>query len=118
MHMLAWVRDLSAIRADLNASIPLDHPKDAFVVADTQKSDKSLLPVNHHPNSFVRPPWSSITLRRCSVQNIHAYITMLLGALRCRTDVQVANGKAMLLKYVSSYVTKMHDAANNEGLYS
>ena len=33
-------------------------------------------------------------------------------------DMQLVNGRRMLLKYVFSYVTKMHDAATAEGLYS
>ena len=44
-------------------------------------------------------------------------MTTLLGSLHCRTDVQLADGKALLLKYVSSYVTKMHESATSEGLY-
>ena len=51
-------------------------------------------------------------------RNIRAYITTLVGSLLCRADVQVADGKAMLLKYVTSYVTKMHEACSSEGLYS
>lgn len=50
-------------------------------------------------------------------QEIFACITTLLGALRCTTDVQLADGRAMLLKNVSSYVTKIHEAATVEGLY-
>ena len=50
-------------------------------------------------------------------RNLRAYITTLLGSLRCRTDVKLADGKAMLLKYVSSYVSKLHEAAISEGLY-
>lgn len=50
--------------------------------------------------------------------SIRAYVTTLLGSLRCRTDVQVAGGKGMLLRYVTSHVTKMHDASTSEGLYS
>ena len=44
-------------------------------------------------------------------------ITTLLGSLHCQTDVQLVYGKALLLKYVSSYVTKMHESATSEGLY-
>ena len=44
-------------------------------------------------------------------------MTTLLGVLCCRTDVQVADGGGMLLKYVSLYVTKMHESVTSEGLY-
>ena len=50
-------------------------------------------------------------------RHIRAYVTTLLGSLHCRTDVQLAGGKALFLKYVSSYVTKMHESATSEGLY-
>ena len=55
--------------------------------------------------------------RRRPDRNLRAYLMTLLGALRCRTDIQLADGKGMLLKYVSSYVTKMHDSSVSEGLY-
>ena len=52
LHMLAWV-DISATRADvLHASVPWNNADGAFLVASTQKSDKSCLPVNHHLDSF------------------------------------------------------------------
>lgn len=50
-------------------------------------------------------------------RHIWAYITTLLGCLQCRTDVQLADGKALFLKYISSYVIKMHESATSEGLY-
>ena len=40
-----------------------------------------------------------------------------MGSLHCRTDIQLADGKALLLKCVSSYVMKMHESATSEGLY-
>ena len=33
-------------------------------------------------------------------------------------DVQCSDGRGMLLKYVSSYVTKAHDAYNSKALYT
>ena len=50
-------------------------------------------------------------------RHIQAYIITLLGSLQCRTDVQLADGKALLLKHVSSYVTKIPKSASSEGLY-
>ena len=113
LHMLVWVKDLSLIRANLlHASIPWSNANDAFLVADTQQSSSSCLPLCDTQDSFVQRPDGSMASR-----NLCAYITTLLGVLRCRTDVQLADGKGMLLKYVSSYVTKMHKAATVEGLY-
>ena len=74
------------------------------------------------PDSFEERPDGSTTLRFHYAQeeadrNLKAYVTTLLGALRCRTDVQVADGRGMLLKYEYSYVTKMHESATSKGLY-
>ena len=52
-----------------------------------------------------------------SAKNLWAYITTILGVLCCRTNIHLADGRGMLLKYILSYVTKMHEAATVEGLY-
>ena len=123
LHMLVWVKDLSLIRVNLlHASIPWNNTNDAFLVADTRQSSSSCLPLSEGPNSFVERPDGPPHLEfhytaEDASRNLWAYITTLLGALRCRTDVQLADGRGMLLKYVSSYVTKMHEAATVEGLY-
>ena len=120
---LVWVKDLSLIRANLlHASIPWGKANDAFLVADTQKSSSSCLPLCQAPDSFLEHPDGRQHLQfhytpEDASRNLRAYVSSLLGALRCRTDVQLADGKAMLLKYVLLYVTKMHEAATVEGLY-
>lgn len=87
-----------------------------------QNSDNSSLKVNHQANSFITLP-SGRTSLECkhteddAERHIRAYITTILGSLHCRTEIQLADGKALLLKYVSSYVTKMHESATAEGLY-
>ena len=115
--------DISATRADLlHASVLWDSAEDAFQVASTQKSDKSCLQVNNYPDAFSTDPLGHTTINFLHTEDdadrhIWAYITTLLGSLQCRTDVQLADGKELLLKYVSSYVTKMHESATSEGLY-
>ena len=114
LHILVWVKDLSLIRANLlHASIPWGNANDAFLVADTQKSSSSCLPLCQAPDSFLERPdgrqhQQFHYMPEDASRNLRAYVSSLLGALRCRTDVLLADGKAMLLKYVSSYVTKMH----------
>ena len=123
LHMLVWVKDLALIRANLlRASISWGNAEDAFLVADTQKSSSSCLPLFDGPDCFEQREDGSSTIRfhysqDDSARNLRACVTTLLGALRCRTDVQVMDGRGMLLKYVSSYVTKMHESATSEGLY-
>ena len=109
--MLVWVKDISATRADLlHASVPWGNARDAC------------LPVREYPNSFITEHNGRHTLQFQHTEDdterhIRAYITTLLGSLHCQTDVQLVDGKALLLKYVSSYVTKMHESATSEGLY-
>ena len=123
LHMLVWVKDISATRADLlHASVPWANAEDAFTVASIQKSDKSCLPVREYPDFFItdRNGRHSLQFQHTeddAERHIRAYVTTLLGSLHCRTDVQLADGMALLLKYVSSYVTKMHESATSEGLY-
>ena len=123
LRMLAWVKDLAPIRANLlRASIPWENAEDAFLVADTQISYSPCLAVFEGPDSFEDCEDGSTNLRfhyteEDSARNLTAYITTLLGVLHCRTDVQVADGQGMLLEYLSSYVTKMHESATSEGLY-
>ena len=58
LHMLVWVKDISLIRANLlHAFIPWDNAEDAFLVADTQKSDRSCLPLRNSPDSFMQTPY-------------------------------------------------------------
>ena len=120
---LVWVKDLSLIRANLlHASIPWNNANDAFLVADNRQSSSSCLPLSEAPDSFVERPDGHPHLEfhytaEDASKNLRVYVTTLLGALRCRTDVQLVDGRGMLLKYMSSYVTKMHEAATVEGLY-
>ena len=124
LHMLLWVKDVSVIQVDLlQASMPWENQNDAFLVADIQKSNRLSLSINESScNSFVQRSDGSTQLEfrytpEDAHRNIRAFMTTLQGSLHCRTNVQVAGWKAMLLKYVTSYVTKMHNASTSEGLY-
>ena len=50
--------------------------------------------------------------------NLQAYIPAITGSFLCSMDVQSSDGKGMLLKYVTSYVSKCHDAVKTQQLYS
>lgn len=121
LHLLVWLRDPTKIRHDLlQASIPW-RLSEAYTVASVQKSDKSVLPLDPGDNRFEEGKEGSRLVfhynEEDAQRNIRAYVTSLLGALRCRTDVQSTDGKGMVLKYVSSYVLKWHNGASNEGLH-
>ena len=50
--------------------------------------------------------------------NLRAYISTVLPALQCSMDFQTTDGRAMLLRYVTSYVTKNQDGIDSDSLYS
>lgn len=50
--------------------------------------------------------------------NLQAYIASLLPFLQCRMDIQTTDNKSMVLRYVTSYVSKFQDHGVSESLYS
>lgn len=45
-------------------------------------------------------------------------MTTLLGILCCRINIQSSDSRGMVLRYVSSYLSKTHDVPTTEALYS
>ena len=116
MHILVWLKNLQ------QADIPWGDLDSAYLVYSFQKSDKGSLSINEN-DTKVETNNGVSTLNICHpaevfAHNIRAYISTILPALQCRMDVQCSDRHGILLKYVSSYVTKAHDAYNSEALYS
>lgn len=85
---------------------------------DLQKSQSSALPLRQAPNEVLTENGESYLTRTDKGYNLRAYIPALTGSLQCSMDAQCSDGKAMLLKYVTSYVAKCHDAVKTQELYS
>ena len=102
------------------ASVPQHHPVVAHNVLCHQQSSKpphdiqiSSVPTHgkngkmvHQRNEFD------------DQNNIHPYVDTVVMSLRSHMDVQCTDGYSMLLQYVSSYVTKMHDDFICDDLYN
>ena len=106
----------------ITANIPWADVDSAYFVYTLQKSDKDSLPINDNATKVETEHGCSI-LKICHSkeafeQNIRGYISTLLPALQCRMDIQSSDGHGLLLKYVSSYVAKGHDAYHSKCLYS
>ena len=106
----------------LPADIPWGDLDSAYLVYDLQKSDKGSLSINKS-DTKVQTNNGVSTLKICHraeafAHNIRGYTSTILPALQCRMGVQCSDGHGMLLKYVSSYVTKAHDAYNSGALYT
>ena len=66
----------------------------------------------HGPQLIISHPRDAFAI------GLRGYISTLLPFLKCRMDVQMTDGKDMLLRYVTSYVAKWHDSFQTAGLYS
>ena len=123
MHILVWLKNLHQTHIQhVRADIPWGDLHSAHLVYSLKKSDTGSLSINEN-DTKVEANNGVSTLNICHpaeafAHNIRAYISTILPALQCRMGVQCSDGHGMVLKYVSSYVTKAHDAYNSEALYS
>lgn len=123
IHLLVWLKipqriGLQYIRAD----IPWADVDSAYLVYSLQRSDKGSLSINEEETK-VETKNSVASINLCHpadafAENIRGYISTILPALQCRMDVQSSDGHDLLLKYVSSYITKAHGAYHSESLYT
>ena len=106
----------------LSATILWGNVEEAFLVYDLQKSRTSSLPLRQGPNHVLTENNQTYLAFHHSRSdkgcNLRAFVPALTGSLQCSMDVQFSDGKAMLLKYVTSYVAKCHDAVKTQQLYS
>ena len=106
----------------LSATIPWGNLEEAFLVYDVQKSHTSSLPLRQGPNRVLTENDDSYVAfhhtRTDKGCNLRAFVPAVTGSLQCSMDLQSSDGKAMLLKYVTSYVAKCHDAVKTQQLYS
>ena len=99
--------------------IPWSHEDISFEVSNLQKSDKSALPLNNSATEVISTNSGALLKlhhpANAFALNLLAYISSVLPSLKCRMDVQTSDGHGMLLRYVTSYVSKWQDS---DSLYS
>ena len=124
LHLLVLLRDIKLTQYNLiRADVPNDHPELSYLVYKHQASDKpSHMLTLQEETSFVNENGLSILHLKHPADtfavNLRAYIATLLPALQCSMDFQTTDGRAMLLSYVTSYVTKWQDGIGTDALYS
>ena len=123
LHMLVCLKKAKQIRLDLiRGDIPWANMKLAKMVQELQKSDKGCLPETlDKTDVHIVDEREYLTLFHPAdafAENLRGYISTITPSLKCRMDVQSANGKGMLLKYAASYVSKWHDAFDNDSMFS
>ena len=125
LHLLVWLKDITKIAHDLiRADIPDKNPDLSYLVSKYQPSDKpsNCLNVQDQDTFFENKNGKQILhLKHPSeafALNLRAYISTVLPTLHCSMDFQTTDGRGMLLKYVTSYVTKNKDGIDKDSLYS
>ena len=125
LHMLVWLHDIAKARHEfIRADIPSSHTELAYWVNKLQPSDKPAYCLNlQSEESFFRLENGKNVQHlkypaREFALHLRAYIATVLPALKCRMDYQTTDGIGMLLRYVTSYVTKSHDSTTIDSMYS
>ena len=123
LHLLVWLKNIKKIQHQLvRADIPYEDVDVAFLVRKLQPSDRDSLPLNNNILAFkvqkVLQPCLFYHPHEAFALNLRSYISTVIPTLQCRMDFQTADGRSMLLKYVTSYVSKWKDAYSNDALYS
>ena len=111
VHLLVWLKDIKRIRLNLlRADIPWSNRDIAFDVNNLQKSDKAALPLNNSSTEVISNNGSMLLKlyhpADAFALNLRAYISSVVPSLKSRMDVQTSDGHGMLLRYVTSYVSK------------
>ena len=116
LHLLIWLKDADGIdwprvvRADIpDATI---EPELHDLVRDSQQDwDDSAWPRRDGPTIFDSAT-GVLHLHHpadAHAAHVRAYLPDVLGALQCHMDVQMGDGRGMLLQYAASYNAKFSD---------
>ena len=122
LHCLLWLKDLGAVNLPgcMSATMP---PEDSdlagYVRGSQQDHDReSKWPVFEQP-SFYDKDNETLHLHHAEEDHdlgLRAYFPDVMDALRCHQDLQLSDGEALLLQYVSKYVSKFSDSSYDEWL--
>ena len=129
LHLLVWLQHVEAVRLEdsLSATVPADNPAMASLIEGSQRSwtgsgwpeepgpsrydaSAQVLRLHHSASDFCRFDAAG------NPEGVRGYVKDLLASLQCHVDVQMTDGRGMLLKYVSGYVPKFSDSFTTEWL--
>ena len=129
LHLLVWLQHVEAARLEdsVSATVPADNEVLASLVEGSQRSwtgsgwpkepgpsrydaDEGVLHLHHSETDYCRYKPDG------TAEGIRAYLVDVLSSLGCHVDVQMSDGRGMLLKYVSGYVPKFSDSFTTDWL--
>eukprot|EP00438_Fugacium_kawagutii_P012731 Skav203736 [mRNA] locus=scaffold68:197214:199967:+ [translate_table: standard] len=121
VHALFWLKSKAAAKLEgCMAATLLPAGQEALValVSGSQKdwSGDSRWPVHSGPSCF-DPVNQQLHLHHTqedASEGVRGYFPVVLDALRCHQDAQIAQGRGLPLSYVTKYVAKWSDSSYNE----
>ena len=129
LHLLVWLQNLEAVQLEdsISATVPEDNEVMASLVEGSQRSwTGSGWPKEAGPSRF-DPATGTLHLHHSetdyckykpdgTAEGVRAYLKDILASLHCHVDVQMSDGRYLLLKYVSGYVPKFSDSFTTDWL--
>ena len=129
LHLLVWLQHVEAIclESAVAATVPEDNEVVASLVNGSQRSWTGSGWPRHDGSSFYDAEKGLLRLRHTAedwctrnssgtAEGVRAYLVDLLTSLHCHVDVQMSDGRGLLLKYVSGYVPKFSDSFTTDWL--
>ena len=129
LHLLVWLQHAEAAKLEesVSATVPADNQVMASLVEGSQRSwtgsgwpqepgashydpATGLLRLHHSESDYCKYKADG------TPEGVRAYVVDVLASLRCHVDVQMSDGRGMLLKYVSGYVPKFSDSFTTDWL--
>ena len=129
LHLLVWLKHIETVKLEesISASVPQDNPVMANLVEGSQRSwtgsgwqkenkashfdsETGRLHLHHSDSDYCKRKPDG------TPEGIRAYIIDVLAALFCHVDVQMSDGRMLLLRYVSGYVPKFSDSFTTDWL--
>ena len=121
IHALFWLKNIKAINLKpFTADIPNNNLALAHHIRHTQASNKPTNPRHLSPNPTHITDDNIFIFNQSSLgsqHNIRPYVDCINYAYGSHVDVQSTDGYGLLLQYVSSYITKLHDDCTGNALH-
>ena len=124
VHALFWAQDIAGVALETKASATQDWPPEethmqAYVRgSQLDQHGDSRWPLHEEPSAF-GPVSGKVQLHHTqddATAGVRAFFPDVLDALRCHQDLQLAQGRGLLLQYVTKYVAKWSDSSYGEWL--
>ena len=122
VHALFWVRDLAQLdfAGVAAATLDLSGDQEALIPyvrgSQLDQHGESRWPVHEGPSDLDAAS-GALRLRHTkddAAEGVRGYFPDVMSALKCHQDLQVSQGRGLLLTYVAKYVAKWSDSSYDE----